>query len=452
MHSFVFRINIRPGFLPSGWIGVFILLALAATALAQPLPSGTRLKESGFLVGATAEIGLADKEGLFNWKDAAKVGVVIDREFNLLQTTAYPAWDTWTGTGMNNVAFNLANTNRVINRAKEKGQKTVVHLLAGSPTYFPAWMNQASPTPTELEALLSRWITFAMNDNENRLKVDYWNVVNEAFMWNGKYWDSSSAANTNPWDKMGWEEDKSGLTGTAKVYARHPVYIRRAFEMARQHSTAKLELRDYGIEFWDGSVKTRAFYQLVKHLLNSGAPIDAIGFQGHFRTDITYDWSKLKQAVEEYRKLGLEVYLTEIDFGDKDPAAAAGTAHRTAAFDSIQAEGYYQLAKNFVAGGGSWLCLWGVADNSNQYWRMGQSALLFDESYAAKKAYESFRKGITDGMAPSTSIRRKRGGDWSHRQFRKGVHVEAIKAGYFDVLGKSHAYPLPIEREAESSH
>ena len=52
-------------------------------------------------------------------------------------------------------------------------------------------------------------------------------------------------------------------------------------------ASAKLELRDYGIEFWDGSKKARAFYQLVKHLVNSGVPLDAVGFQGHFRTDFS---------------------------------------------------------------------------------------------------------------------------------------------------------------------
>jgi hypothetical protein len=54
-----------------------------------------------------------------------------------------------------------------------------------------------------------------------------------------------------------------------------------------------------------------------------------------------------------------------------------------------------------VGGGAKWICLWGVADNTNNYWRKGQSALLFDESYAAKHAYYEFRQGILDGLAPS---------------------------------------------------
>jgi hypothetical protein len=127
-----------------------------------------------------------------------------------------------------------------------------------------------------------------------------------------------------------------------------------------------------------------------------------VGFQGHFRTDNTYDWTKLQQAVQEYRKLGLEVYLTEVDYGDADPIAAATAAHRTATYDTTQALDLYGLTKAAAAGGANWICLWGVADNTNLYWRKGQSALLFDESYNAKGSYYRFRQGILDGLAASS--------------------------------------------------
>ncbi|MEN9353344.1 MAG: hypothetical protein RL318_669 [Fibrobacterota bacterium] len=403
---------------------------LAGNLLAQTLPSGKRLNDNGLLVGATAEAGSADKEGLFSWTDAAKVKTVMAREFGLVQTTAYPAWGAWGGSGMSSVTFNMADPNRVINWAEENGKKSAVHLLAGSPTYFPAWLNGGTWTVAQLDTLLNRWITYAMTNNGNAAKVDYWNVVNEAFMWSGYYWDSSSTENTNPWQKMGWEADKSGLTGTAKVYTQHPAYIRRAFEMARKHTSAKLELRDYGIEFWDGTRKSRAFYQLVKHLVNSGVPIDAVGFQGHFRTDLTYNWAKLQQAVQEYRKLGLEVYITEVDYGDADPIAAATSAHRTASWDTTQALGLYEFTKAATAGGANWICMWGVADNTNLYWRKGQSALLFDESYNAKGAYSRFRQGIVDGLA-TTLIAAKVSGDAGFKAVAQGgrLRVQGMDEG-----------------------
>jgi len=424
----------------------FLLLLpciLAGNLLAQTMPSGKRLNSNGLLVGATAEVGSSDKEGLFSWKDGAKVDTVLSREFGLVQTTAYPAWDTWTGSDLNSVKFDLTSANKVINRAKAMGKKTAVHLLAGSPTYFPAWLNGGTWTAAQLEALMNRWITYAMTDNGNAGKVDYWNVVNEAFMWDGKYWNGTSTANTNPWQDMGWEADKSGLTGTAAVYDEHPVYIRKAFEMARKLSSAKLELRDYGIEFWDGSKKSRAFYQLVKHLINSGTPIDAVGFQGHFRTDFTYDWSKFQQAVQEYRKLGLEVYVAEVDYGDTDPVAAATTAHRTASYDTTQAQQLYAFAKAAAAGGVNWICFWGVADNTNLYWRKGQSALLFDESYNAKGAYYRFRQGIVDGLA-TTSIGAKTSGEAGFKAVAQGCRllVKGMEEGtveLVDLRGKAMA-------------
>jgi len=113
----------------------------------------------------------------------------------------------------------------------------------------------------------------------------------------------------------------------------------------------------------------------------------------------------MKQAIKQYRDLGLEVYINEIDYGDADPAAAATSAHRTTAFDNLQGTNLHEFAQAAASAGVSWLCLWGIADNSNQYWRMGQSALLFDESYNAKDSYYQFRQGIVDGLATPTTIR-----------------------------------------------
>ncbi len=364
--------------------------------------AASSLTDAGVLVGATAEAGSADKEGLFDWKDADKVKSVIKQEFGLVQTTAYPAWGVWTGTAQNPKTYDLTSTNKVINWADAEGKKIAIHLLAGSGTYFPAWFNTGTWTNAQIEDLLTNWISSIMTSNNNAAKVDYWNVVNEAFTWDGQYWADPTECR---WQQLGWEEDKSGLSGAAKVYDKHPVYIRKAFEIARKYSTAKLELRDYYIEFWDDSKKAQAFYQLVKHLKNSGVPIDAIGFQGHFRLDKSYDWAKLTKAVQEYKKLGLEVYITEIDYGDTDQIAPAKQSNWSTQMEAAQKTGYYNFVKAAVAGGVDWLCLWGVADNTNAYWRMGQDALLFTAQYQPKAVYNDFRKAIVDVKGTVGSIK-----------------------------------------------
>lgn len=386
----------KPKFLSFSLSSVLLLLCLIVLLAGQLSSSEAVLNDTRILIGATAEVGSAEKEGLFNWKEANSVQNTIKSEFGLVQTTAYPAWGAWTGTAQNPKVYNLSDMNRVINWAKENGKKTCIHLLCGSGTYFPDWFNSCSWTNEQLEDLLNSWITEAITTNNNASKVDYWNVVNEAFTWDGKYWSSESECR---WQQLGWEADQSGLTGNAKVYDKHPVYIRKAFQMARSKTSAKLELRDYYIEFWDNSVKARAFYQLVKHLKNTGVPIDAVGFQGHFRLDRSYDWSKLTTAVAEYKKLGLEVYITEVDYGDTDQIAPAKQPQWSAQMDTTQKREYYNFAKAAAAGGADWICLWGVADNTNAYWRMGQNALLFNEQYQPKPAYHGFYQGIKDGLA-----------------------------------------------------
>lgn len=358
------------------------------------MSAGAGLSDGGFLVGATAEVGSSTKEGLFNWKGSDNVQTVIKREFGLVQTTAYPAWGVWTGSAQNPKTFDFTDMNKVINWAETNNKKSCIHLIVGSGTYFPAWFNTGNWTTAQVEDQFNTWITSIVTTNGNNTKVDIWNVVNEPFTWDGKYWPDSTQCR---WQQLGWEDDKSGLSGAAKVYTKHPVYIRKAFEKTRSLTSAKLELRDYYIEFWDDSKKAKAFYQLVKHLKNSGVPIDAVGFQGHFRLDYSYDWNKLNRAVKEYKALGLEVYINELDYGDTDHIAAAKQSRWTTQLDNAQATAYHDLVKAAVSGGADWLCMWGVADNTNQYWRMGQNALLFNEQYQPKKAYDSFKQGIIDG-------------------------------------------------------
>lgn len=405
----------------------------------QAQASEKTLNSTAILIGATAEVGSSDKEGLFEWKFANSVQDVIKQEFGLVQTTSYPAWGVWTGSAQNPKNYNLTATNRVINWAHDNGKNVAIHLISGSGTYFPDWFNNGSWTNEQVEDLLNSWITKIVTDNDNASKVEYWNVVNEAFTWDGKYWPDSTQCR---WQQLGWETDQSGLVGDAKVFDKHPVYIRKSFEIARSLTSAKLELRDYYIEFWDNSQKSRAFYQLVKHLINTGVPIDAVGFQGHFRLDFTYDWSKLTQAVMEYKKLGLEVYLTELDYGDTDQIAPAKQSNWSAKMDSIQTSKYHDLVEAAVKGGIDWICLWGVADNSNAYWRMGQNALLFDEQYKAKAAYNGFLQGLLDGLPEVRSneiVNRIKTSPISYKINGTKIYVDQDiykKVNIFDVSGK----------------
>lgn len=361
----------------------FSLSCLCLIATAQTVPTGQRLKDinPAVLVGAVLQTGNNDTKNVLTAN--TPIQNIFKREFNLGQATCYPAWDTWKGLK----TYDFIEFNKSVNWFVANNMPVVAHLLAGQDTYFPDWYKTATYTVDELDSILEDYIRATITSNNNFDKVDYWNVVNESLRWNGTYYNTNATDPGCKLQNLGYEADLSGLAGTNKVLTQHPVYIRKAFEYARKYTNKKLELRDYGAEFW-GDAKTKAFYQLAKHLKNSGVPIDAVGLQCHLDIGKTYDWSRLKQTIQEFRKLGLEVYLTEIDYADKlklwSPAKA-----------EIQREQYKLMIKAAVEGGIQWICFWGVRDNWNQFWLYDNSPLLFANDLTTKTAYYGVQEGLT---------------------------------------------------------
>lgn len=361
---------------------VFVFCLMYLYSAAQTLPEGKRLKDinPAILVGATFQTGIGDSKELVI--DNSGIQTVFKREFNLGQTTCYPAWYTWKGLNdYDFVPFNLT-----VNWLVSNHIPVVAHLLAGPDNYYPQWYKTAAYTTAELDTILIDYIRSAMRSNSNSEKVDYWNVVNESLWSNGHYYNTNAKDLRCKLQELGMEEDQSGLTGDAKVHTCHPVYIRKAFEYARKFTNKKLELRDYDAEFW-GTTKSKAFYQLVKHLLNSGISLDAVGLQGHFDLAKTNDWSKLKQTIQEYKKLGLEVYITELDLADKTKSWTPEKAEN-------QKQQYKLMMQAIVEGGANWVCFWGVRDNWNKFWLKDQSPLLFTDEFNPKPAYYGVQEGL----------------------------------------------------------
>ena len=92
-----------------------------------------------------------------------------------------------------------------------------------------------------------------------------------------------------------------------------PFFVRRVFEIASEYTDAILEIRDFNIAF--GGKKADGLYQLVKHLKNSGVKIDAVGFQCHLNVGTNYNYENLEKNINRFIKLGVEVYITELDVG-----------------------------------------------------------------------------------------------------------------------------------------
>ncbi|MDX2185411.1 MAG: endo-1,4-beta-xylanase [Opitutaceae bacterium] len=344
--------------------------ASSADNTKPPLPSGVRLKEAA----GTLLIGARPDGGYPRPQSSRANTLVLEREFSALQPTWWGNWGGWSGPGQ----YDFAGMNAWINWGHERGKKIVVHMLVGGNQYMPEWLVKGSFRPAELDQMMGAMIKAAITGNENDRKVHTWNVVNEAFAHEGERGSEYKQDADNLWHQLGWEEDRSGLTGDDKVVDRHPAYIAKAFHYARQHTRAKLELRENEMEFEPREKRLKLFYQLVKHLLESGVPLDAVGLQCHMYAwddNRAYSMEGFKEVVARFRKLGLEVMVTEIDMVQSfnDP--------------ELQRRRYEEFVHACVEAGVSQLHFWGVRDGSDKGWFGDRKPLLFDESFAPKPAY-----------------------------------------------------------------
>ncbi|MFC1550961.1 endo-1,4-beta-xylanase [Candidatus Latescibacterota bacterium] len=360
------------------FIAAAILLAQSLITSAQPQPDGPRLPDGSRLKELADEAGLLLGVRTFFRNDAQKT--IIAREFNVGTMTCYPQ-EINRRPGQND----LENFNTGVNWFHERGMKPMHHMLFGPSQYESEWVGEIT-SPDELETLMNDRIRIIMESNDNASKVNVWNIVNESLQYGreGTYFREDKTV----WARMGFEEDKSGLTGDDKVNDIHPVYIRKAFEYADRYAKGKLELRETGCE--SPGRKAKALFQLVRHLQNSGVRIDGIGLQCHFtiKGKGSLDPQGLALEIRKYRSIGLEVYLDEVDFYRDELPWTPELAER-------QKEEYKKLITVALEEGVSQVHIWGLRD-ADENWHGDVNPLLFDENLEVKPAYYGVQEALSE--------------------------------------------------------
>ncbi len=103
------------------------------------------------------------------------------------------------------------------------------------------------------------------------------------------------------------------------------------FIHARQHHpAAKLRINDFGILASGGgrtdTVHQQHYEDTIRYLLKNGAPLDAIGMQGHFGEDVTPP-ATLWKILDRYTHFGLPIQVTEFDVNTTDESFQADYTH-----------------------------------------------------------------------------------------------------------------------------
>ena len=323
----------------------------------DPTPLRDYARNAGKSIGVAVPVW---KFNLSNMNDAKTSTVAT--QFNLVEAENEMKIDA---TEPNRNSFSLGNARKLTGFAAAHGIDVRGHTLVWH-QQVPAWISQDGKknnhgwSKQELTDIMRNHIDGVAGGLKGTVRE--WDVCNEVLD------DDQSIVWSNP--------DAYNLRSTVWQNVIGEEYIVNAFKMAHEADPdAKLYINDYSVEFM-GDPKAEAYYNLVKRLLEKGAPIHGVGFQCHLTTG-QLNAKRLKDNLKRYADLGLEVAVTELDiaqYDPKDPNAAR-----------IQAEDYCAAVMAALSlEHCKTVLIWGLCDPDS--WREN-NPLMFDGSVKPKEAY-----------------------------------------------------------------
>lgn len=339
----------RGPLLAVGAVCAVVFVVVAVSVLALPGPAG----ETGSDLP-----GLAESHGI-------KLGVAVavdplreDSDYQDIVTdhyTSVTAENTmkWVHVQPERHEFDWSGPDTVVDFAEDHDLDLRGHTLLWH-NQQPGWLARGSYDADELREVMREHLEALLGRYQGR--IDSWDVINEPFE------DGGPELRENLWYQTLGED-----------------YITEALRMAHEvDPQARLYINEFGIE--GGGDKTDALYELASGLLEQGAPLHGIGFQGHFvHGDVPED---LAENMRRFADLGLDVEISELDVRIAEPVTDEAV--------SDQAEEYRRaveacLEVSRCVG----VSVWGVTDAHSWIpeWFPGyDSALPFDEGYQGKPA------------------------------------------------------------------
>jgi endo-1,4-beta-xylanase len=232
----------------------------------------------------------------------------------------------------------------------------------------PAWLTHGTFSSAQLSTILTQHIATVVGRYRGR--IAQWDVVNEAF------------------------DDTGKLRQDVWGHALGVKYIAAAFTAAhRADPKAKLFYNDYNIEF--PGPKADAVFAEVQKLRAQHVAIAGVGFQmhvlGHHAPAAPFPTvQQLAAQMRRYRKVGLEVAVTEFDERMPLPATSADLRAQGTEFEAA-------LRACLSAPNCHTFNTWGFTDKYSWIpsWYPGYgAATMLNRSYGAKPAAAGLRAAL----------------------------------------------------------
>jgi len=257
----------------------------------------------------------------------------------------------------------------VVDFAVANGLAIRGHTLVWSQDQFtPSWV-KGIDDPDELRAVLVEHIEIVMGRYQGRIRR--WDVVNEPL----------ATLGTGPADSV-----------MVRLLGPGTDWIAEMFVAAHEADpAAELWINEFGTDLIPG--KHEAFLELVTSLVDAGAPVHGVGLQMHRFSVNGPDPEELRQQLEDYAALGLQVAITELDVATRpdDPDA----------FER-QAEAYGRIVAACLAVSGcEEITTWNLSDADSwldNLFGFPTRPTLFDETFSPKPAYHTVRRLLAEAV------------------------------------------------------
>ena len=291
----------------------------------------------------------------------------------------------WSSLRPSPTEYNFVTADKLFSFAQAAGQLVRGHNLCWH-EQLPKWFDTTA-TKENAKQLLSQHIETVAGRYAG--KVHSWDVVNEAIhIPDGRPDDLRKS----PWlDLIG------------------PEYIELAFTTAAAADPqAKLTYNDFDIELDtpEQSAKRGQVLMLVRRLHARGVPIHAVGIQSHLQASGAMPGPGLVNFIRDLAKIGLEVYITELDVNTH--LLPGDSAEQDRAVAAVY-KNYLSLVlpePNVKA-----ILTWGITDahtwlnQSKQPWALRadgarQRPLPFDDVYNPAPAFFAMRDALDGARQP----------------------------------------------------
>ena len=191
--------------------------------------------------------------------------------------------------------WDWAPADRLVAFAERTGMVFRGHALIWNEN-APAWLKKLSLA--EIRRVFDEHIDTVVGRYAGKVAV--WDVVNEPF-WPGH--GKPGGWRTGPW-----------------LEAFGPAYVARALRRARAADPkALLAVNEAHCERMDGVGRAirAGMERLAAELRETGAPLDALGFQGHLQPQLPFDDARFADFLRPLGEMGLRLHITELDVNDE---------------------------------------------------------------------------------------------------------------------------------------